>query len=332
VSARRPWAWPLVPFYAAGLAAKDGLRTAKVLKTQQLAWPVVSVGSLSAGGAGKTPIVIALAEILRARGRSVDVLSRGYGRAGQGVGRVDAAAEDAAQLYGDEPVLIARRAGVPVWVANQRYEAGHAAEIAGAGIQAIHLLDDGFQHRQLARAVDVVLVTGADLDDSLLPAGNLREPLSALRRADVVAVREDESDRVLPRLKEILPASAAVWEVRRRIGFAVTPPSEGTFLPFCGIARPKDFLRDLRLADVGAADAMMFPDHHSYTMQDVESLIVALDYAQAAGFITTEKDAVKLTVAMRERLESRAPLTIARLETRFIDEDRVMRDIEAGLK
>ena len=138
VGAKRPWAWPLVPLYAAGLAVKDGLRACLgpqalgVLRTRRLQWPVVSVGSLSAGGAGKTPVVIALAELLRECGWSVDVLSRGYGREGREVERVDPDADQAARRFGDEPVLLARRMGVAVWVGADRFRAGTTAEASVA--------------------------------------------------------------------------------------------------------------------------------------------------------------------------------------------------------
>ena len=122
MSARRPWAWPLVPVYRAALAVKDVLRS----QAKRLQWPVVSVGSLSAGGAGKTPVVIALALLMKQRGWGVDVLSRGYGRAGRGV---ECVVGDDAGRFGDEPVVIAARAGVPVWVGAERLAAGHAAEL-----------------------------------------------------------------------------------------------------------------------------------------------------------------------------------------------------------
>ena len=161
-----------MPLYAAGLAAKDGLRAAGALRVSKLKWPVVSIGSLSAGGAGKTPVVIALADLLRPRGWNVDVLSRGYGRKESGVARVTADSADAAIRFGDEPVLIARHARVPVWVGDERFAAGTAAEAASPQQQrGVHLLDDGFQHWQLARTVDIVLVTADDLDDALLPGG-----------------------------------------------------------------------------------------------------------------------------------------------------------------
>ncbi|HEY5055138.1 MAG TPA: tetraacyldisaccharide 4'-kinase [Acidobacteriaceae bacterium] len=340
MSARRPWAWPLVPLYAAGLAVKDGLRAAGVLKTRRLKWPVVSVGSLSAGGAGKTPVVIALAELLSARGWNVDVLSRGHGRNGSGVECVQPDAESAAERYGDEPVLIARRTGVPVWVGARRFDAGVRAEAVGIGTQGLHLLDDGFQHGQLARAVDVVLVTEPDLDDALLPAGNLRKPLRELRRAHVLVVREEERERVLPRLREFLPASVAIWTVRRTLGLAVNESlvsdagigNQDKHLAFCAIARPEDFLRDLRTANVDVVETMTFSDHHRYTIEDMDKLVAACDRSGACGFVATEKDAVKLSAAMQERLESRGPLAVARLDARLIDEDGVMRDLEAGLK
>ena len=130
MSARRSWAWPLVPLYAAVVGTKTWMYRVGLLSTRRLRWPVVSVGSLSAGGAGKTPVVIALARLLKDRGWEVDVLSRGYGRSGKEIARVDTAAPDAAARFGDEPVLIATQANVPVWVGANRYEAGQRAQAA----------------------------------------------------------------------------------------------------------------------------------------------------------------------------------------------------------
>lgn len=340
MSARRPWAWPLVPLYAAGLVVKDSLRTAGILKTQRLQWPVVSVGSLSAGGAGKTPVVIALAEMMKARGWSVDVLSRGYRRSGSAVERVQTDTEFATERYGDEPLMIAKRADVPVWVAEQRLDAGHAAENSGGstgGTKRIHLLDDGFQHRQLARAVNIALITERDMDDALLPAGNLREPLKALRRADIVVVREEERVSVLRPLGSLLPSSTTLWTIRRSLSFPAAKPvlsltgEAHGYLAFCAIARPEDFLRDLRAANVCVTDAATFPDHHGYSLQDIDKVIAAFDRSAAKSFMTTEKDAVKLTAPMRERLESYGQLIVAQLDVRFSDETKVASDLEASL-
>ena len=347
---RRPWAWPLVPLYAAALAVKDGLRRIGVLRTQRLTWPVVSVGSLSAGGAGKTPVVIALAELLRAQGWNVDVLSRGYGRSGSGVERVDPDAADAAKRFGDEPVLLTQRLRVPVWVGAERFAAGQAAEASGANADAhtfgchpaakprdLLLLDDGFQHRRLARSVDIVLVTEEDLQDALLPAGNLREPLGALRRADFVVLREDERERIEPQVRGLMRKGAVLWSIRRQISFPEVAPVLFSDVPiyghivFSAIARPLNFVQMLKEAGVHALETLTFPDHHAYTADDIGKLVEAAESAIGHDFVTTEKDAVKLTPAMRARLEAVGPLVVARLESLFVDEADVMRDLEARL-
>ena len=348
--ARRWWGWPLAPIYAAALAARDGLRRVGVRRVRRLMWPVISVGSLSAGGAGKTPVVIALAALLREHGWQVDVLSRGYGREGNGVERVDLAAEDAAARYGDEPTLIARKTGVPVWVSTNRFLAGQSAEDfateetwdfvsetvveikAAAAVRGVHLLDDGFQRRGLARAVDVVLVTEEDLEEALLPAGNRRERLAALRRADVVVLRDTERACVEQRVRGLMRQSAAVWSVRREMRFS---DCEGVgsavarSLAFCAIARPEGFWAMLEEAGCDLAGKVAFCDHHAYGVADMERLVAMARKCRATGFVTTEKDAVKLTAALMERLRLVGSVRVAGLEARFVDEADVLREMEA---
>jgi tetraacyldisaccharide 4'-kinase len=350
VSAKRPWAWPLVPLYAAGLAVKDGLRAAGILRARRLAWPVVSVGSLSAGGAGKTPLVIALAELLRERGWSVDVLSRGYGREGLGVERVDPDAEGTARRFGDEPVLLARRLRVPVWVGADRFASGTRSEAqsrpseawtghpAGTAAEVgaergVHLLDDGFQHRGLARALDVVLVTAADMEDALLPAGNRRERLGALRRADVVVLREEERGRIEARVRRLMRADAAIWVVRRAANFPEAPDALGSskgLVAFCAIARPENFVETLRTAGGRVVDSVAFPDHHFYDAEDMHQLTKVRQVCGGDAFVTTEKDAVKLTPELCAQLG--APLLVARLEAVFVNREDVLRQLEARLR
>lgn len=170
---------PLELLYAAGLRASN----ARYDRTEpaRLKWPVVSVGNLSVGGAGKTPLVIRLAHLLAERGFAPDVLSRGYGRASTAAERVNPAG--GVESFGDEPLLIVRAAHVPVFVGASRYAAGMLSELGESdAARHVHLLDDGFQHRQLARAVDIVVVHPDDVRDRLLPVGRLREPLSSLER------------------------------------------------------------------------------------------------------------------------------------------------------
>ena len=338
MKARRGWAWPLVPLYAAGLAAKDGLRRVGVLRTRKLRWPVVSVGSLSAGGAGKTPVVIALAELLRGRGWDFDVLTRGFGREGSGVERVSSHTAEAALRFGDEPVLLAQRLRVPVWVGADRFAAGKASEATGAAtdvVRGVHLLDDGFQHRRLARAVDVVVVTEEDLDDALLPAGNRREPLTALGRADVVVLREEERGRIEARVRALMRAGAAIWTVRRTVEVPGATdglsPNRG-MVAFCGIARPENFVDTLRTGGARVVDSIAFPDHHRYTAGDMHQLTESLRVRAGEAFITTEKDAVKLTPELRAQLEAAAPVLVARLQASFLDPQEAVRELEARLR
>jgi tetraacyldisaccharide 4'-kinase len=343
MSARRPWARPLVPVYAAAIRLKDWLRRAGLARTRTLKWPVVSVGSLSAGGAGKTPVVIALAKLLRDGGWTVDVLSRGYGREGWGMELAEPELAYAARRFGDEPVLIAEQTGVPVWVGADRYVAGKRAEAQTEGsVRGVHLLDDGFQHRQLGRSVDIVLVTSEDLEDSLLPAGNLREDLSALQRADVLVVRQNEVDAdidagvmaVNKRAWEMLRDRGQMWIVRRTLRFPAPLRVFGAGLrpvAFCAIARPEDFAAMLHSAGCGVVETVAFADHHRYGSADMERVIEVAKGLNGSGFITTEKDAVKLTEAMRRRLEEHGPLMVVALEAEFADPAAVLRALEAKL-
>ena len=343
-----------MPLYRAVIAIEERLRGAP----KRLQWPVVSVGSISAGGAGKTPVVIALTKMLRDRGWDVDVLSRGYGRTGHGVEWVAALGDRAAERFGDEPVVIARATGVPVWVSGKRFEAGRAAETgvggrvgasngnhnhenrcavnqpAVRGARGVHVLDDGFQHRRLARNFDIALVTAEDLGDTLLPAGNLREGFEALRRADAVVVREDELDEVKDRAWKLMREGAQMWVVRRKLVFPAPLFVFGAgFRPlaFCAIARPEGFQAMLREAGCGVVDTMAFPDHHAYGMRDIERILEVGRQLNATGFVTTEKDNVKLTKTMCERLETMGPLMVVALEAEFADANAVVTALETRL-
>ncbi len=328
MSSWRKWLLPLVPLYSAGLARKNARFDSGRAHSRKLAWPVISIGGLSAGGAGKTPFVILLAQLLTGHRCAVDVLSRGYGRKGSRIEKVAATGDTAADAarFGDEPLLIARHTGVPVYVGADRYAAGLVAEQAqhrepDSSKPCLHLLDDGFQHRQLDRCVDIVLVTMRDLHDLLLPAGDLREPLLSLMRADVLVVREQEAEEVEKSVRYILgSATPLLWKVKRSVrlpGPLGGQPSRP--VAFSGLARPCDFAESLRLAGLRPAATVTFRDHHKYVDEDVRSLLARAKEAGADGFITTEKDAVKLSAPMVAALETVGPLRIATLSVELID-------------
>src|SRR5258708_24238065 len=172
-----------------GIKGRNGLDRRGGFRIRRLAGPVISVGNISVGGSGKTPFVILLGGLLRQRGVAFDVLSRGYGRKTRGVLAVDP--NGLAHDFGDEPILIAKRLGCPVIVGESRYQAGQFAENK-FGPQ-LHILDDGFQHRSLARDFDIVLLAPEDVGGQLLPTGRLRDPLSSLRRPDPVVLPPDSN-------------------------------------------------------------------------------------------------------------------------------------------
>jgi tetraacyldisaccharide 4'-kinase len=310
---------PLSPIYGAIVGVRNTLYDHHILRTSSLEGPVISVGNLSTGGSGKTPFVILLGELLKARGIRFDVLSRGYGRKTHGTLLVDPGGLP--RDFGDEPLLIARRLNVPVVVGESRYEAGQFAE-AKFGPQ-IHLLDDGLQHRRLARDFDIVLVTPDDARDRLLPSGRLREPLRSLQRVDAVVLTSGAPPEAFPL------AGKVIWRLRRGIALEkaelnipVRP------LVFCGIARPQNFLLQLRAAGIDPAAQASFRDHHAYTEKDIRDLLQLRQHSESGGFITTEKDAVNLG----GYLTALAPLTVIPVKMELADAanavDTMLRVIE----
>jgi len=287
---------PLAAVFGAGVALRDRIYDRGWAPVRRLQAPVVSVGNLSAGGSGKTPFVILLGQILQSRNIEFDVLSRGYRRSSRGVALVDVAGS--ARQFGDEPLLIARRLGVPVIVGEKRYEAGCFAESRFG--PRLHLLDDAFQHRQLDRDFDIVLVAPEDARGQLLPAGRLRELPAALARADAIVLAEDA-------LPDGLPVEGKlIWRVRRGLRADHVPLRP---VAFCGIARPQQFFAQLRAAGIESVAEHRFRDHHRYTAGDAARLERIRQRSEGEGFVTTEKDALNLG-SLADRLQ---PLAVAPL-------------------
>jgi tetraacyldisaccharide 4'-kinase len=190
----------------------------------------------------------------------------------------------------------------------------------------IHLLDDGFQHRQLHRDAEILLLDRRDWQDGLLPAGNLREPLQAARRAGVIAIPADD-----PNLEAELKDwgwQGPIWRLYRTMD---VPAVDGPVVAFCGIARPSQFFAGLESAGLQLAVKLAFPDHHRYTAADLERLAASARQAGAATLITTEKDKIrlgKLSSAFPESL----PLKTAHLQIEIEREDEAIDWLNARLK
>lgn len=274
-------------------------------RARRLRQPVVSVGNLVVGGSGKTPIVSALAALLSAAGERPAILSRGYGRRPSNEKLV--VVSDGQELLatpeasGDEPQMLARaRPGVPVLVSNERYLAGQAAEERFAC--SVHLLDDGFQHVQLARDIDLLVVSRTDLDERVLPSGRLREPLEAGSAADAVLVDGTEDDAAV--VGKALGVGTAFRVVRRYDAPRFVQPF-GTPVPssmgrrvvaVAGIARPERFFAALRAEGWDVVRKVTFRDHHWFSANDRTSIERTARDAHADLVMTTEKDAVRLTL------------------------------------
>jgi tetraacyldisaccharide 4'-kinase len=337
----RPLLLPFVPLYAAAVATKNALRDRGIPPQRRLSHPVVSVGSLSAGGAGKTPVVLLLADLLSRHGLAVRILTRGYGRASSATERVDP--QGTAARFGDEPLLLAQALAphtpAAVYVGTDRHAAGllseQQEEQESPPSNPIYLLDDGFQHRQLARTLDLVLLTQHDLDDTLLPAGNRREPLTALRRAHAVLLREEEAHlaATVTRLcRKTAKTPPEIWLLRRSL--ILPQPSEVPTSPlvFSGIARPASFSAMLTALDIHPIAEQRFPDHHPYTPADIARLLALAAQHHADGLLTTEKDLVKLTPDLRLQLASIGPLIAPQLRVELVDEPAALRTLLAAAK
>lgn len=280
-------------------------------QTRRLAQPVVSVGNLTVGGTGKTPLVACIAAILLRHGWKPSILTRGYGRSSKdpmivvppGAGRRPEAKE-----IGDEPALLARMLPeVPVVVCADRFRGGQAAE---ERFQVdTHILDDGFQHLELRRDLDLVALDATQTvsDWRLLPAGRQREPLSALRRAQIVVITRVDSAPPESLESVVVKISPGARIFRSRTEFAgwenaitgAAIPNAEVHAPkvaaFCGVGNPRAFFGDLRRWGFSPVSEDAFPDHHVYTGREIEQLVENARRRGAAALLTTQKDAVKFS-------------------------------------
>ena len=284
---------PLGLLYYAGAWLDRHLSTAK-----RAPLPVISVGNVTAGGAGKTPVTLTLAALLQAQGYIPHIATRGYGGAAQTAHRVTP--QDSWREVGDEALLLQRTA--PTWVGKNRLAAAHAAHNAGA---TALLLDDGLQHHALKKDLSLLVIDGAyGLGNHLpLPAGPLREPLAcALKRCDAVIMIGEDAQHVRPLISlpifnaHLVPEKVAdTMRIDRWIAFA-------------GIGRPEKFFTTLRTHGLTVVAQHAFADHHPYSDAELDTLRAAAREVNAR-LITTEKDWVRLPEARRAEI-STFPVTL----------------------
>jgi tetraacyldisaccharide 4'-kinase len=261
------------------------------LKQERLNAPVISVGNLTVGGTGKTPVVIWLAEKFLADGKRVAILSRGYrGKSGTS----------------DEIELMKFRlqGRASFGVGKNRFAEGHRLE-SERHID-VFLLDDGFQHLQLSRNLNILLMDASRplAGESLLPAGSLREPVTAMSRANlIIFTRAETASGTLDAIRKLnqFPVFAASTRLLgfRRFGGDIALLSSGEigtgpFFAFCGLGNPDAFLRDLHTWELPISGQLIFPDHHRYTKRDILEISKAAKISSANAFVTTEKDAQNL--------------------------------------
>ena len=315
---------PLSLAYGIGVRVRNRLYRAGLLKSYDVGAPVISVGNLTTGGTGKTPMVAWLAAQLAADGRRLCVLTRGYRRESSGrllVSNNDRVIADV-RAAGDEPFLLAQKLAGKAAVICDKDRVGAARwAIEHLGTQ-IFILDDAFQHQRIRRTVNILLLDANSPfgNGRLLPAGNLREPKRELARADcIVITRADESKHIDTLLAEIRAMNGKVpvftshtkhVTLRSIAGAASALPGSEPLAAFCGIANPNSFFSLLRDKGYEVVHTRAFRDHHDYSQVDIDAFVEVAAGHGAKALVTTEKDAVKLAALRFSMPCKAAPISI----------------------
>lgn len=321
---------PLGWLYGRVTGARNAVYDRGVLRTYPLGAKTISVGNITAGGTGKTPLVAMIAQSLTERGEKVCILTRGYGRTSRGrilVSDGEHVLVDA-ESGGDEPVELARKLlgrAVIVADADRVGAARWAREKFGI---TTFVLDDGYQHRRAKRDFDIVCIDATDPfgGGELLPAGRLRENLAGLSRADAVVITRSDQGRDIDGLQErlqryiakerIFLASSrvagiyAIEEMWTKKAMSISSGDLGHAFAFCGLGNPKSFLDLLSAQGIRIDGSRSFPDHYTYDQDDLDAVEKAAKSIGAECLITTVKDAVKL-----EKLKFKLPCRVVEIES-----------------
>lgn len=316
---------PLSALYGAVTRTHLSLYQRGTLRTVKLERPVISVGNITAGGTGKTPLVEWVAKTLAREGKRVCILTRGYRRKNP---RAQVVVSDGQSIMatpaeaGDEPFLLANNLlGSAAVICNaDRVRAGrYAIEIFGS---ECFVLDDGFQHFRLARDLNIVTIDATNPwgGGRLLPYGRLREPISGLSRADCIVLTRCDQAADVTHIRDLSP----VFESTMRV---VRPPQvEGPLAAFCAVGNPESFFEQVRKHGYELVFEKAFTDHHWYTQYDINNLIKAANESGAKSLITTAKDAVKL-----HSLSFSLPLHVLEVEIAIKNEAALVELIRAAV-
>jgi tetraacyldisaccharide 4'-kinase len=305
------------------------------IKQKHLPGPVISIGNLTLGGAGKTPLAVCVAEILLQLGHPTALLSRGYGRRFSHQMRIlppNTNVPDSVSILGDEPALIRRvLPGLWMGISADRFRAG--LQIAALQLNPVFILDDGFQHLKLQRDLDVVILDAMQLfaANSVFPRGSLREPLEGIRRSQIVFVNGVSPTNPCAELELVVKSihpGARIFHCLQKIdhfipfsdwkngpaGEIAGPPGRSVFLA-AAIGNPNRFCRDVRQMGFEVKGARFFRDHHSISLNEWNLCAREAQEVKASFMLTTEKDAIKISHF------SNFPLFVAHQSTSILEEE-----------
>ena len=335
---------PLSWLYGSIVWIRNYCFTSGIFKQKQLPCSVISVGNIVAGGTGKTPAVAAIAKLLENKGFQVAILLRGYKR--RSSEEIMVVSDDKNRLCsreecGDEADMLTRQLpNVPIVVGKQRYLTGEAA--IDRFKSDVLILDDGFQHRQLARDVDILTIDATQPygTGALLPIGTLREPITAIERADIILLtRTDAIDTQIADLKaelnQLTPNTPILESVHQPTSLYWLNKNKHSTMPIenltgkrllavCGIGNPDAFVSTLEAYNPEAVELFAFPDHHIYTESDLQQIQQRMQQYEAEWVVTTQKDEQKLA-----SLSTELPIVVLAIELAIKDgEEDLMKALQ----
>jgi tetraacyldisaccharide 4'-kinase len=309
--------YPLVPVYAVLIKARNWFFDKKIFKSQKVDARIISVGNITVGGSGKTPMVIYLSNLLKQQGIKAGVLSRGYGRKSKGYVLVSKGEQvlTTVDLCGDEIYHTAQECKVPAAVSENRV-IGAERLIKETNVNTI-ILDDAYQHRWIDRDINLLLCEQRFLYDNsftnqnLLPTGIMREPFDSIKRADAVIINRkfsekkeipDQLKKYFENKKQFTACYNAIgfYDVKKKINYKIEEFEGQKGLVVSGIANPYSFINVLKKTNVDTQNQIIFRDHKDYTLKEVQRIRKEFYSTNSHSVVTTEKDAVKLSKYSKE--------------------------------